>query len=530
MFIKAKFCFTIWLAVTSALSFSQQQNDSRNFHVIFNQPQYAVGDTAHFSIIALDKRLQTKSKSVLTIRLVNEVGNTLLHKRILLVNGTGWNYIHFPDKLDKGSYTLGLILEEEPVAYAVNWLVSDNGTIVRQGNTQNAEKCAHVKLEVDSTFVIREKVTAHIDLEDGTLQHITIASYNKELFSDRDNGLYASPDVVRRNQDYIPTRGPNYFRGKVMLKGEQKPAPDSTRVTFYLRNSNLIFDVFTRQGGYFDFPLFIDFSDDWVYYRTTKKNKIIDCLIELEEFSISPIKLPNDSTEFKLAYGKYAKIRKTIMDSYAYFKKGDYSGVSDSYETDIEADISTALDKYEPFKSMYEVFMNVVPMVKYRPEAPGQMRVFLKSTAGYGTADPLYIINGYMTNSIDFLADLDPKRVKKIGVLRTEKTLARFGELGRYGIILIEADLDNEIFRAENSLFIRGVSKSELQKPKQELDKRNPTLQASVFWWAASKQPTQHSFSFNTSNDTGRYDLQVFMIVGDKLCTVTKMISVGVEK
>ncbi|MCW5909597.1 MAG: hypothetical protein KIT62_00905 [Cyclobacteriaceae bacterium] len=502
--------------------------------MIFNQPQYAVGDTAYFSVAVPDKRI-ARAKTVLTLRLKDGRGDTFFYKRIILTNGFGWSYLRFPDQMTKGIYTMAIIPETsqegEASSYSINWLVSDNGTIVRLKDSLPIESCSQLALQVNSAFRIRDKVTAEINTS-GTvnLQNIVIVGYNKGLFADFDNGINFIPDIATRDPANTSVRNPYYFRGRVFMKFDNKPAPDSTSITFYLRNNNLIYEVFTRKGGYFEFPLFKDFDDDWVFYKTTRKGNPIDCIVELEDLYVNPNQRSFDSTNYRHAYASYSRIRKAVEDSYNYFKTGDDVNVYESYENDIEADINVSLGKYEPFNSMYEVFLNVVPMVKLRLGETDQIRVFLKRIAGYGMTDPLYIVNGYMTDKTDFIVGLDPRKLKRIGVLRTDNTLGRFGELGQNGIIIVEADLTNEVVPSNNNLFIKGVAKSEMNSTVKELDSRSPDLRSSVFWWADSKLPYSGNFSFYTSNAPGPYAIHVFATIDDKLCSIKHVIDVSGDK
>src|SRR5690606_10867188 len=108
---------------------------------------------------------------------------------------------------------------------------------------------------------------------------------------------------------------------------------------------------------------------------------------------------------------------------------------ADSFEGDHEV----RMDKYDPFKSMEEVFLNVVPMVKVRKEGDSyRMRMFLKDLQGYGERDPIFVINGIMTDNTGAVMQLDPQSIKKFVVLRSSRYLARFGDIGANGILVIE--------------------------------------------------------------------------------------------
>ena len=179
------------------------------------------------------------------------------------------------------------------------------------------------------------------------------------------------------------------------------------------------------------------------------------------------------------------------------------------------------LDKYESFTSMVDVFGNVIPSVRYRKVGDEErIRVFLKETTKYGNNDPIYIVDGLMTENTKYILGLDPKFVHRIGVLRSEETLARFGDLGRDGILLIETNGINtrkELSNSGNSLSIIGISNAlefkKTEHSKAETNLRVPDLRACLYWNPIIDLNKEKIFDFYTGDDEGYYIIQIAGLV-----------------
>jgi hypothetical protein len=154
-------------------------------------------------------------------------------------------------------------------------------------------------------------------------------------------------------------------------------------------------------------------------------------------------------------------------------------------------------------------------MVSYKKTKDSEaIRIFIQKTAGYGIGDPLYIINGVMTSDTKYVLNLDPRAIQKIGVLRSEKTLGRYGDLGREGILVIvtEENIQNMV-DDKNALFIEGINNAltyrKITYDEASLKRRIPDLRSSLYWNPIIKLNEQISFDFYTSDDTGYYVIQI---------------------
>jgi hypothetical protein len=111
--------------------------------------------------------------------------------------------------------------------------------------------------------------------------------------------------------------------------------------------------------------------------------------------------------------------------------------------------------------------------------------------------------------------ELTPNDVRKIGVLRSPETLARFGDLGVNGIIVIQTATgqQNKLLRTPRSFFVTGITKprGDRQMITELTNKRIPILRSALYWNPKIEMSERQSKTFNffTSDDTGFYIIQI---------------------
>ena len=316
-----------------------------------------------------------------------------------------------------------------------------------------------------------------------------------------------------------------FFKGKVVRSSTGETVPDSTFITFYLNNNDFIYGTHSDKRGVFVFPLFKAFGDEEIFYGLEQKNKPLnDAKIIPEDYELLTEIEAVDQTREADKYYDYTRLKKSITDSYQYYTRGRIAkeGKTDS---DIEGDFEVDMSKFELFKSMPEVLSNIVNMVKYfQTNGEEKVRVFLKKTASYANGNPVYIIDGIMTDNISYFLNLDPSKISKIKVLRQEETLSRYGILGKNGIIAVETtmpDVNEKLPRTERSLFITGISQPLEFKNKVYSEKELPAipdLRSSLYWnpSLATKEDGA-DFVFYTSDMTGAFSIKVEGITDEGL-------------
>jgi hypothetical protein len=76
--------------------------------LFFNQPEYAAGDTVWFkaAFVAAGDHRPVAKRQIINVTLLSESGTNVLHQKILLTDGYGFNQITIPTSFTPGVYTL----------------------------------------------------------------------------------------------------------------------------------------------------------------------------------------------------------------------------------------------------------------------------------------------------------------------------------------------------------------------------------------------------------------------------------------
>jgi hypothetical protein len=525
------------------IAFNSSELESDNFFVVFNQPQYAPGDTAFFTGYLPAEALQSiGKKQVVNIKLLGQNNALILQERVLFVDGVGANQLILPQTLEPGIYQLIFyfetkLLSKTPTLYTKPITISGKSLSFNSRNASLVLDNSKLTIKPSSdTVKVRSKVNvvvapgATLIKNRSTLLAVTV--YNKRIFNDSNSfrhsvlSMSPSPDSQPIDPQQIISPDivdhPYFFVGKAIIKSTGEAVPDQSKVTFYLNKSDFTYEI-TINSGYFVFPLFRNFESEEVFYRISYKGKFLkDGQIIPTDFQAPMVTGTYEKTDAQDAYGLYAHQKEIIRKSYDYFRSRENNEeliVDDGIESDQEIN----LEKFEPFVSMSEVLTNVVPMVTYKKTKDAEgVRIFIQKTAKYGDGDPLFIVNGVMTDDTKGVLSLEPSAVQKIGVLRSEKALRRYGDLGREGILVITTKEKKEnIIETRNALLIKGISKA-LVYPKSTshdatVKARIPDLRSSLYWNPVIKLNEQTSFDFYTSDDTGYYVIQIIGFQDGKL-------------
>lgn len=543
------------LLVSAYADARQVQSTGSRLFFVFNQPGYAPGDTAYFTGYLLPGENQlVRNKQIVSIKLLGPEGEVIHHARIMFQDGVGNSQIIISQSMTPGNY--------EFVAYAETSSIKENA-LIHQGyinissreklilddqpiSTQQENDSSIVKIAMNRNYSRRSKVTVSVTPVDNksSLTSVSMAVYNEQLFNDRDKTellstaqtLKVVSENDKRSASSISQDLPNYFIGQAVITSSGAAVPDSSKITFYLNESDFAYVVYTRAGGNFSFPLFNPIGSQEVFYRISYRGKRLeDSQIILQDASLAASSVKSLRSDSLNAYGIYAKQKQFIERSYHYFaakQRNDESG--NIRMNDLETDSEILLDQFEPFPSMAEVFANVVPSVRYKKnDNDERIRVFLKSSAKYGDHDPVYIVNGMMTDDTKYVMSLDPKLVRRIGVLRSDQTLARFGDLGSDGILIIETDRTKNkqhVSNLTNSLSVIGISSSlEYKKTTHthdQINSRVPDLRPCLYWNPKADLNKISTFDFYTSDVVGHYIIQITGLLDGKPFLVQEGFSV----
>ena len=504
---------------------------------VFHQPKYIPGDTAFFTGYFSSMPERAIRKQVVSIKLVDNNNQLLLHKRIVFFQGIGSGQFVVPETALPGIYAFVAYTENEDVtgdikSFRISSFIIAGKNIFPHDNSLHEQPLTEGNSSI-SLIPDREEIGRRVEVKFKILvqgsqwntANVSISVFKESLFEEESGNsvhslsMNTDSSLVKEIEEerLIYSKKPYYFRGRAFIKAKQSAVPDSTRITFNLNRSDFVYSVYSGKDGQFEFPLFKDFGDEEVFYSMSVKDvHLRDAEIELENQGLYVAQPVLGVSEKLDAYTAYAFQKRSILSSYRYYiKKGQAENSAQEAPDFLNSDYEIEMKKFESFPSMADVFMNIVPMVKYRKSNQVEgIRMFLKKTATYAQYDPLFIIDGIMTDNTAYALSLNPDLVERIGVLRTENTLARFGHLGSNGIILLETRIPNHsasLERTKNSLFVTGITKALPYHPVEyvtgEVNSRIPDLRSSLYWnpHLQLDRSKEELFRFFTSDDTGYY-------------------------
>jgi len=183
--------------------------------------------------------------------------------------------------------------------------------------------------------------------------------------------------------------------------------------------------------------------------------------------------------------------------------------------SEIDIDYTVALSKFESFPTMADVLGNIVQAVKFRKSKDESgVRVFLKEFGYYATSDPVYIIDGIMTDNTDYFLGLEPSTVSKIGVIRSRSKLSRYGFLGLNGIVVVDTKIANHDLnmpRTERSLRIIKINQAIKFPERVRSNESIPDVRAALYWdpQIAFDGKGKAELSFTTGDATGNFCLKI---------------------
>jgi hypothetical protein len=507
--------------------------------LIFHQPVYAPGDTVCFAGYVIGPVRHQPERQILSIKLSGSGNQQIVHERVLFNKGMGSGHFVLPTDTSPGVYTLGAHTESFLRGSAPEWLIGDFVIVdnkVSQRTTGHREnypvqQTASINLQVSNKEIgTRQEVKLDIQVNDK--QHptgkYTVVVYNESIFSKGQDGFAGNViRLVTVNRQENPSAlspgvYPYFFRGRAVLDSGS-PVPDSTLITFYLNDNDFVFSVYAIKDGQFEFPLFKEFGNEEVFYTVRHRKDVLrEVKLVLEDYPLTANSTGLEVTDNADTYGVYKWQKKVITSSYQhYLSKRNPVKKETNAQGEIDADVEIDVSKFESFKTMAEMFMNIVPMVRYRKVKEGEtLRVFIQKTATFAQDNAILIVDGIMTDNIPYVLGLSPGLVKRIGVLRSENTLRRFGNLGENGIIVIETGIINHpatIQRTSRSLFVTGISRPLSYDPPAHsaatLSSRVPDLRPSLYWNpnVSLNGTDKGKLSFFTSDDTGDHVIQVFV-------------------
>lgn len=487
--------------------------------LILNQPSFAPGDTALFKAFLIgDTNNLVPDKKILNLALYKD--QQLVHyQRFILNHDEASGSIHLHPTIKGGVYTIlaeidGLFFEgvlsiADEYSYSIASLSSPVTTPLLVGT--------NLKNEVVKT---------------GELHHVKI--YPKQELKDfrgnfiatliQDNLFDKSTFWVRlqqRSSIYKKSSYPTFFSGKI-ISTKDKNIPDSVKVTFFLKNNELIYSLYASPSGEVTFPLFLNFESDNIFYLISHRfSKITDLRLRVDQIfenHISATPVGEIYSETPDPYWEFSRKRQAIQKSYSFFIQEGNQNQAQKHENDFSGDYEVQLDKYESFTTMHELVNTIIPTVKYRKNSKNEwIRIFMKEKAQMTASDPIYIIDGVMTDSTLFFLSLDPAKIKSVKILRSADKLRKFGDLGKNGIIIVDSKIPGGLSAplSTHSFLVTGITKVyPLTSSPKSLNPKVPDTRSCLYWndTLTLSNNNEATLTFHTGDLTGLIKLVILEI------------------
>lgn len=523
--------------------------DNLKLHLTFNQPAYVPGDTAYFrGFLFKDNSLAyVPGISVVNIKLLDQNSKTILFNRVTFFEGVGINQITFPIDFPSGVYSLVAYSDEmmtanDPTSFFHTLIIIAAKKETRFSQDQNLadstkinekkKSNVHVELNIEHNYGVRSPVQLDIKIKNLTnpscKSDFSISVYKAELFPTIPaKELFAFEKTTNSKESKLKSKKAVYFSGRAYFSLTKMAVPDSTLITFYLNRQMKVYGLRTKKGGQFDFPLFMALEDDIVFYAMEYKGKLLkDVKIDVADYSVElKDEIPENIGSALDPYTSFSFLKQTILGSFRYFSNRSKIQAPHAWDDeDFNVDYTVDLNKFTEFPTIEETLKEIVPLVKCREiDGKKDVRVFLY-TAMFGKRSPLYIIDGMMTDSTEYFLGLDPSHLNSIGVMRSEGTLAKYGALGKNGILVVNTKgiSDNSVPVSSTALSISGINKrykfpAVEYSTESQRSSRIPDLRTALYWnpQVVTDQEGNAKVSFYTGDVTGLFRVQIEGLMND---------------
>lgn len=377
-----------------------------------------------------------------------------------------------------------------------------------------ANKIDHSSNNIEAWFNFRS------DIADSGVPTLSTLSDVDQYLVTQQWRRYSWPDVLQRKVSNLYSFESNMtFTGRAVFRDTGKPVPDSTRLDFLLQNSLASYETITDTNGKFEFALVTSFDgSETVYFQAYQQEKpLLNVSIILDDPASKTGTTRFVTTDQKDKYYAFSNDKREIDEVYLSTRslKIPQSEARNSEILGIlEPDVTIRLQDYHAFPTMRETIHEIIPFLKARTGADGNFtRIFFSDLQAEANEDPLYIIDGNLTDDTDYFLSLDPKEVSSVRLVHDTRKLAPFGPwLARKGLVIVETNRPEKsrTIPPTKSVFTHtGLNERKsyplhqtfLQRP------RIPDIRACIYWnprvRIAPGKPI--SFSFQTPDNPGRY-------------------------
>lgn len=331
-------------------------------------------------------------------------------------------------------------------------------------------------------------------------------------------------DVWKERLPMETFRKYQHLAGKVSTT-DAKPLPDSTLITLLLQKSVMTYEGYVNASGEFDFSLLMDFyGEEEIFYKVESRGKMLhNAQVSLHPpvhvNVLAPLTSPLAGPD---SYYVYARQKKEIDQSYSFHMQNRAFAEPPSLNALIEdevfgADVIVNLGDYLLFPTMSETLREIVPMLQHRKNRNRDIvRLFFEDRNRFADEEPLFIVDGVITDHTTYILNLKPSDVVSIKLIGSFRKLQTFGSIGKNGMVLIETKIPGNaalVPRSDYTLKAHGLTEP-ANPHKMNLAKKDfrvPDLRSNLFWDPVVKTGSSGSTSliFAASDVTGSFRIRI---------------------
>lgn len=327
---------------------------------------------------------------------------------------------------------------------------------------------------------------------------------------------------VRRNEHTFKAN--LHFKGKVVM--DNMMPSDSIMINFFLNRDVRTYEGDVERDGSFDMSLFFDFEgDDEVFYMVKQNGQIRrDAKLVMDDDHIQNIRFAAyEKTLTPDRYGIFFSTRREIEEAFKtrsidLIKTKNVNPHALLEDEVYEPDVSINLPDYLIMPTMEETLREIIPLLQHRwRKKSHELRIHLLDPDVMTEDDPLYFIDGVLSDNTDYFMSLKPEDVSSIKVIATQRKLNTFGMIGKNGIVLVETKIPNNASKVPKSAAIfnaTGLS-GRISFNMKDLDVHNPgrtPYLRSTLYWNPDVRTDENGFaslSFYTADNTGKFRIVV---------------------
>lgn len=301
---------------------------------------------------------------------------------------------------------------------------------------------------------------------------------------------------------------------------------DSLLLVVYLQKNALGLETPVRKGS-FTIPFDYDFWGQDIAFLNLQKNgkwTNAEYAITVQSDSIHDLRF-SGLVEGKVSspYASYQFNRGMALKSYTFFASSKNTVLSTSNPNQLleeelnGVDFTVNVTDYIQFSSMEELIREVVPFVQSKKKGEKnivRMSFRYETSAVVYKQDPLYIIDGQMTQDTEFFMSLPTSDIMFIKLINNPNKLAQLGQLGKNGVVFVQTksqQYGRSLRNGDHSPVLGLSTPLHFVEDEIRMDTHIPDLRSTLLWYPAKKVEQRGEAKFNllASDDVGIYTIRI---------------------